>query len=217
MDCIAGDEASWWIDGRHLDVVEPGARPPTITRYERLATPLDLAADFRRAYRAAGLNGQLRIELVASAGGSDGFFVPGLVVLGERDLRQLAQQIFMGPSFHRIDRHTGQILRLLGTVVIDREQLYRFVRGRILRHELGHAAFHESGVVAPYGEDEEASADYFAGQLDAIDGANHALGEIVFHAIGCREAICTHPRPPERAGAYLYGYQDQAVAQIAAA
>jgi hypothetical protein len=217
MDCIGGYEASWWVDGARLHVIDPGARPPTITRYERLPMPPDLAADFRHAYRAAGLVGRLRCELVASAGGALGFFVPGLIALGERDLRQLAQRIFMGPGFSRVDRQTGQLLCLLGTVVLDPEQLYRFVRGRILRHEFGHAAFHESGIVVPYGDDEEASADYFAGQLDAVDGANYALGELIFHAIGCREEICTHPRPPERAGAYVYGYQDRMVAELAAA
>jgi len=169
-----------------------------------LPTPKILQTAYQEMLGYTTLVHPPRLIFARGAFNKGGFFIPGLIVIGERDSDAITENLWNTAS----DELTYVISDLLAARGVRVPSVYEFlrisVRGRILAHELGHALIH-AGFRKPY-RDEEASADYVAGMLDAHRGRSLRLGELLFWSIGCLGPQCDHPPPRERQGAYRAGY-----------
>lgn len=172
--------------------------------------PLVVVATTAPLHRAYGemlalvpLAYQPRLVVVDWAGGVGGFFTPGYVVVGLREVKDIAK--------HLLRHHASAVRQAFSDSWFDSVRLWRelvhAVGERIVAHELGHALLAE-GFQTPYPYDEEAAADYLAGMLGYRQAKNRRLGEAMFHSLGCTGDYCTHPQPRERAEAYRRGHDD---------
>ncbi|MCB9601679.1 MAG: hypothetical protein H6720_15250 [Sandaracinus sp.] len=83
----------------------------------------------------------------------------------------------------------------------------------ILAHELGHIRSFEAGDYTG-GPAAEAAADEFAGRVFARLAARTTAAERLFHLIGCRTLVCSHPRPHERRDAFRRGQHAETVMMV---
>ncbi len=102
--------------------------------------------------------------------GSVGRRIPGLIVLGERDIGRLAQRVF---TMNRPENSSAISARARYAMDIA-------VAARVLGHEVGHCAI-EAGRAAPFG-DPEVGADYWLGRYDGGVGRNAVLGGQILRA-----------------------------------
>jgi hypothetical protein len=161
---------------------------------------VDAYADMARVYKYAD---PPRLLFAKSAFDTGGFFTPGLIVVGLKDSKAIAENL-ANVGGMALDNAIEAHLRRTRRRLTSREAfILCAVRMRIIAHELGHALIH-AGVSAQY-DDAEASADYIAGVLDGYRGEGIELGELLFWSIGCNGPSCTHPPPPARMGAYRAG------------
>ena len=83
----------------------------------------------------------------------------------------------------------------------------------ILANELGHIRSFEAGDYTG-GPAAEAAADEFAGRVFARLAARTTAAERLFHLIGCRTLVCSHPRPHERRDAFRRGQHAETVMMV---
>lgn len=145
--------------------------------------------------------------VLRSARGRGGLFIPGLIAVGLADTAEITSRIW-SVAPRQVARFIREAAAEQGTYVPRPRptDLHVAVIGRILAHEVGHAALDE-GQLRPAFQNLEAAADYVAGQADAARGRNSDLGTLIFSAIGCTTARCSHPGPAGRAHAYSAGYE----------
>lgn len=173
----------------------------------RIAVPGPLVAEFRALVACTTLkHDPPTFELYDSLGGVGGLFSfdNWVVMVGFADMQEIATRL--------ISENRDELLRIFIVAhgrFPERGELNTYVRGAAIRrcvaHELGHALI-ANGADNPFGRDEEAGADYYAGQLDHARGRNPRLGELFFSDIGCEGATCTHPTPAKREYAYRRGF-----------
>ena len=174
-------------------------------RLHVVQTPDVLAAAYREMLGVVPLASAPRLAVVASAHGAGGMFSPGLIVVGKKDVLALVDQLVVDYDYE-LRRTVKPTVWLRPHIVV--RALRRMVSTRVVAHELGHALVH-AGFRTPYPHEEEAAADYLAGRMDAACGRRTDLARLLFHAIGCSGARCTHPEPDQRVAAYECGYGDQ--------
>jgi hypothetical protein len=131
-----------------------------------------------------------------------GLFSPGLVVIGARDVREIAEG-FVDRRFERIPPHLLEWYWRLGLRVVSRSQLVHEVTPTVTCalavHEFGHAMDHEAGSHL-LGVAAERRADYLGGILSERLGWQDEREQWIFDEIGCRgpAASCQHARPETR-------------------
>jgi len=162
------------------------------------------AADMRRK---TGLRNPPPVRFVRSTGGAGGLYFPSAnqVLVGLEDARAIALDIWNRHRDYVRERVEGLLIGSRGSAVDLFTFLWIAVAARIVAHELGHAIIAARGNTTGI-QNEEAAADFIAGELDAIRGKSRELGRLVFEAIGCVGRWCEHPPPEGRAEAYERGY-----------
>jgi hypothetical protein len=175
--------------------------------YSVAAAPLDVRELYGRIFSVAGLCARPELVWLASAAGSVGFAVPGLVAVGANDLldltRCVAEQAFRGVS-----RPRANLIRLVRPTqrVYGFEEMWWGCLQFVLAHELGHQRQIEQHVlwdrVAL-----EADADDFAGRIAEALGWDAALQMSIAHTAGATgpSGARAHPPPDGRVGAYRRG------------
>jgi hypothetical protein len=191
-----------------------GARPDSGEEQQLsrlIPTPPRLQAEFDDAAGRTGLRSEVaELEVYDDLHGAGGMFDAGpwVVLVGARDVDDAGRMV--------VERWTKDLLKLYangngGARATPEELLAYAVEAamrRYIAHGIGHALI-AMGNPNPYQPDEEAGADYYAGKLDAARGRSRALGELVFHSIGCADPSCGHPSPTARVAAYGAGYDAQ--------
>lgn len=208
MGCVSPSRRAWSINDDYLFVSTLGG----VIAYARVPVDDELADDFH--YVADGIACPLRLELVQSAGGSGGLFLPGLIMLGVEDLERLTDAMIQATSVP-LSPLAAAIARFRGDAVWSRDDYLAFVRRRVLRHEVGHAVDSAGGLVTPF-RHPELRADYFAGMADGIEGVNLGMSNRFFGLIGCLLSPCSHPPPAHRMAAHARGVAEAQQAAIAA-
>lgn len=150
------------------------------------------------------------LEFFDDLHGVGGMFVPGdwAILVGIKDQRAIAATVVSSWPQQVAAIYAQSAGRWPTPTELSRFALDAAIR-RCMAHEIGHALI-VSGYPNRYQPDEEAGADYYAGEFDAVRGKNRALGEMFFFSIGCTGPSCTHPAPTVRAAAYRAGYDVQA-------
>jgi hypothetical protein len=159
---------------------------------------------FDAVFGASGLACRPSFVWVAHAGGSIGFYTPGLIVLGAAEIQALASKIWT-EYLERLTPENAHWRRLFGMPVwstLSFVQVWWICVRVIMAHELGHARQAEAGD-GRGGIFDEGDADEFAGRIAEVLGWDAELDKMVMHAIGCRHgAACDHPDPNGRVALY---------------
>lgn len=211
--CPKGCRRRWFEAGREGLVLRHPLAPARRVS-QKLRTPQHLAADYQQMLTVVtGLPRRPALEVHDTLGGVGGMFVPSqnVILLDWQELDAIAARL-------RID-HAEEVRRFtrpawpwtwVSQTAIE-SHVFTAVMRRVLAHELGHALI-VAGYPHPFGGDEEAGADFYAGRIAAILGYDERFGALVFHELGCTGASCTHPRPGVRARAFVIGYREQRAA-----
>lgn len=192
-----------------LGVSSDGAEEQKLARL--IPTPPRLQAEFDDAAGRTGLRSEVaELGVYDDLHGAGGMFDAGpwVVLVGARDVEAVGRIV--------VERWANELATLYangngGAQAAPEELLAYAVEAamrRYVAHEIGHALI-AMGNPNPYQPDEEAGADYYAGKLDAGRGRSRALGEVIFHSIGCADPSCGHPSPTARVAAYGAGYDAQ--------
>jgi hypothetical protein len=164
-----------------------------------------LRKDYEKWSGFLGLQYAPELLFVESAAGAGGIFAEDVIIVGIDDAEEIARRVW---------RRNAPAVRALIRGIAKRGMLrpedafawltLAVVR-RIIKHELGHAARHGRSHSTPYPDDEEAAADFIAGELAELAGENEELGVRIFFEIGCEGPHCEHPGPVGRVEAYRAG------------
>lgn len=199
--------------GGRMAFLETASGFPLNAQATKLVVPPEVAEDFATMVSLTHLaKHPPTLEMYDDLRGVGGMFVPDAwaIFVGEKDQREIAAEVI-----RRWPKHVTQLITQYLGRAPTRAELEQLVFDaavrRCIAHEIGHALIH-SGYSHPFGSDDEAGADFFAGQLDAATGRSRALGALFFFHIGCIGNSCTHPSPDQRAKAYAAGYDQQRAA-----
>lgn len=165
--------------------------------FHRLATPPELEQAYRDMLRIAKPRRPPRLLCRDVVGGAAGrWFSLGVIVLGLSEIDAIADSLWWRLATD--PRWSGR--------VPSRDHLRHLARVFILAHELGHELTYE-GRTSPQDANDEAAADYWAGNITAFLGYDREIGAAFFALIGCNEQFCTHPSSDRRSLAYRGGFQ----------
>jgi hypothetical protein len=192
-----------------LDYTADGAAEQKLSRL--IPAPARVRVEFDEAVGRAGLRNEVTdLEVYDDLHGARGMFDAGpwVVLLGSRDVYAVGRTV--------AERWAKELTTLYangnGGARASPEELLAYAveaaTRRYIAHEIGHALI-AMGNPNPYQPDEEAGADYYAGKLDGGRGRSRALGEVIFHSIGCADPSCGHPSSSTRVRAYGAGYDAQ--------
>lgn len=167
-----------------------------------------LQAELREIYLASDIEEAPDIVLVDSVPDLTAFATPGLIVLGEREITELARRVFR-EHFQLVDAHTLPTPHRGPLVTF--EDIYYGTWRFVVAHEMGHIEQFATGDSGNRLE-LEMDADHFAGQIAEILGWNPIVDQAVAKAVGCNEQACrwAYQTPHGRSRTYAQGRRFQA-------
>jgi len=213
--CLRCSQGRPQIDRRRgrLILTEPARGPlgfPRVKAYQLLRAP----AWFNRLTSVArtilGVHCPVRIAFVRSTCGAGPFYVLGLglVIIGHDDIEQIVNRI-MTTRLRPVSDVEAYIMAMMEPArLVRRNELREIVRLCVIAHELGHALALENELVFTSRLASELFADYCSGLVAGTVGVDPELCQLMFEAIGCVGAFCTHPSPARRVRAFLRGYSE---------
>jgi hypothetical protein len=197
-------DVSVWRYGSCLSLEFPGGAELDTDEVE-FSGERRLRRDYERWARFLGLYDPPELIFVEGAAGAGGIFAEDVIVVGIDDAEDIAARVWRrnAPAVRRLIRSIANLSAL--NVDDAFAWLALAVVRRIVKHELGHAARYVRRRSTPYPDDEEAAADFIAGELAELAGENEELGVRIFFEIGCEGPHCEHPEPVGRIEAYRAG------------
>ncbi len=197
-------DVSVWRYGSCLSLEFPGGAELDTDEVE-FSGERRLRKDYEKWARFLRLCHPPELIFVEGAAGAGGIFAEDVIVVGIDDAEDIAEKVWRRdpPAVRGLIRSIAK----LNTFSVEAafSWLALAVVRRIVKHELGHAARYDRRRSTPYPDDEEAAADFIAGELAELAGENEELGVRIFFEIGCEGPHCEHPGPIGRVEAYRAG------------
>lgn len=167
-----------------------------------------LRAEVGRIYQASDILKPPSVVLTESVPDLVAFATPGLIVLGHREITELANQVCR-EQFSPVDPYT--LARGEPGPVVSVEDIYYGTWRFVIAHEMGHIV--QFAEDAPGSRLElEMDADHFAGRIAELLGWNPAIDQAVARTVGCDEHHCrwAYQSPHGRSKTYAEGRRFQA-------